>query len=35
MNQMSRIPDDEGKILPQNHSQFTATPGSLKMHALY
>lgn len=35
MNEMSRIPDDEGKVLPQNRSQFTVTYGSSKLHARY
>lgn len=34
MNQMSRIPDNEGKIFLQNHGQFTITHGSHKLHTL-
>lgn len=34
MNLMSRIPDNEGKILLQNHGHFTFTHGWHKLHTL-
>lgn len=35
MNQLSRIPDYEGKIISQNHRQFTIPHDSYNLHALY